>query len=233
MRRAVLAVALALAACYHNAPAPRTTPIEDPKSPDQPIEQHEQVGRLYSAEEALADVLSGPLTYVGTGEWFGLFRVYSCVYRNERVFVVNMYCTKTNEMKAFGLVVLSPTRGRAYLYGEAEKPISTVRRPDYFTMKMDAEPVVVDEKLPPLSMAFSFADLRKWDEARYNHYLPGCFAGIENKRPQAGCMKDLDELKDSWPAAQKPFLDNPPAAWYQLISDMRARAKTEGKNFAK
>jgi hypothetical protein len=144
-----------------------------------------------------------------------------------------MYCTKTSEMKAFGLVVLSPKRGRAYLYSEAVRPISTVRRPDYVTMKIDAEPALVDDRLPALSLTLSFAQLRKWDETRYNRYPPGCFAGIENKRPQAGCTKELDELATSWPAAQKPFLDNPPAEWYRLISDMRARAKTEGKNFAK
>src|SRR6184192_2805128 len=112
MRRAALTL-LVLTACYRSKPPPRMTPIELPL-PVPPAEKTE--APLYTLDAAFADVTSGPLTYVGTGEWHGLFHVYSCVYKNAKVFVVNIYCTRSKEKTAFGLFIYSPTRGYGYLY---------------------------------------------------------------------------------------------------------------------
>jgi hypothetical protein len=226
----VLGLVVAFAGCYRNKPAPRMTPIEHPVA-QQPAQAAPP--QLYTLEEALGDALSGPLDWVGTGEWFGMFHIYSCVYRNQRVFVVNIYCTKTKEKRAFGMVVLSPTRGRAYIYAEAEKPISEVRRAEYITLKVDGEPVHIDDKLAKLELSYTWAQLRQWDEIRYYKYVPGCFAGFENKRPQNGCMQQLDALEQSWPESNRAFIANPTPAWYALIADFRARAKRDGRDWTK
>jgi hypothetical protein len=227
--RRIAIVLVLLAACYRSKPPPRMTPIEHPTA----TKGEKATTQLYTMEEALADALSGPLQWVGTGEWFGLFHVYSCVYRNERVFVVNIYCTKTKEKRAFGMVVLSPTRGRAYIYAEAEKPISGIKRAEYITYKIDAEPAVVDEKLAKLELSYTWAQLRQWDEIRYYRYAPGCFAGFEIRRPQNGCMQQLKHFERSWPESNRELIANPTPAWYQLVSDFRARAKREGRDWTK
>jgi hypothetical protein len=229
--RLVLVLAL-LAGCYRSKPPPRMTPIESP--PSKPVLVQKTEAPLYTLEDVFADVTSTPLAYVGTGEWFGLFHVYSCVYKNAKVFVVNIYCTKTREKSAFGMVVLSRARGRAYLYAEAEsKPISPLRRADYITFRFEAEQIPVDDKLPALSLDWSYAELRKWDETRYNHYPPGCFAGIEIKRPVNGCMQQLKEFEHTWPESHAAILANPPDVYYQLVNDFRTRAKREGRDWTK
>jgi len=183
---------------------------------------------LYPLDEALADALATPLVHVGTGEWFGLFKVNSCVYRNDRVFVVNLYCGP-KEMSSFGLVVLSPTRGRVYLYAEATAPISTLVRADYFTFKGETEIAQADDELPALELGFTYAQLRVWDEQRYRHYLPGCFGGEDHHRPQGGCLAALADHAKAWAARNTPFLDAPPPAWYRIVRDLRTRARTEGR----
>jgi hypothetical protein len=230
VRRIAIAL-LVLAACYRNKPAPRMTPIEPAKPPPPVIEK--SAAPLYTLAEALADVTSGPLKHVGTGEWFGLFHVYSCVYRNDRVFVVNIYCTKTREKTAFGLVVLSPTRGRAYLYAEGHKPITELARADYITYRFEAEINVGDDRLPAVSLDLTYAQLREWDEARYKRYAPGCFAGVEINRPVNGCMQQLKEFERSWPDAHREILEDPPDVYYKLVRDFRERAKREGRDWTK
>lgn len=221
-------VLVLVAACYRTKPPPRMTPIEPPK-PVPPAEKTE--APLYTLDEVYADLTSGPLTYVGTGEWHGMFHVYSCVYKNARVFVVNIYCTKTREKTAFGLVVYSPTRGYAYLYAEGQKPITTLTRADYISYKFEAEVNLVDDRLPRVSLDMTYAQLRAWAEARYNRYPAGCFAGTENKRPGNGCMKELAQYERSWPDAHKEILANPPPIYFKLVHDFRERAKVEGRDW--
>jgi hypothetical protein len=227
-----LVAACALVACYRDATRP---PPSAP--PSAAIDQHAPLvveprrdGALYALDEALADVLSGPLEHVGTGPWFGLFRINACAYRNQRVFVVNIHCT-TKEMKAFSIVVLSPTRGRAAIYAEAERPISQLDRRDYFTFKAEAQPPP-DASLPRLSLDGSYDQLTAWDEKRYYKWIPGCFGGVEIRRPLAGCLQQLESHKRAWQERNQGFFDDPPAEWYRIVREMRARAVRDGKHAA-
>src|SRR5207245_10338099 len=120
---------------------------------------------LYSLQEALADVLAAPLTYVDTGPWFGMVHVDACLYRNDRVLVVNVYCTK-KEQTAFRIDVFSPTRGRVMFYAEAKAPISTLTRAKYLTFKAEVEPAT---NLPQVALDMTMAKLHDADEARYKN----------------------------------------------------------------
>lgn len=236
MRRIPMLVLACVCACYHDAAPPphRDTPVETTQRAPLTVQSTQpeptREGELYAMDEALADALSGPLQHIGTGAWFGLFRVNACAYRNQRVIVVNVYCT-TNEMKAFSIVVLSPTRGRAVIYAEADAPISTLKRGDYFTFKGEAN-VPPDSSLRPLSLGFGYDELTTWDEKRYNKYLPGCFGGVEIKRPQSGCLKPFEAKAATWKDRNQPFFDDPPEDWYRIVREMRERAKRDGKHIA-
>ena len=90
----------------------------EPRPPDRPtiaepapVAVAEPQNYLYDADEALRDVLSGELQHVGTGRWPGVERSRACAFRNERVLIVNVYCT-LNETPALRLEVYSPERGR-------------------------------------------------------------------------------------------------------------------------
>ena len=107
---------------------------------------------LYPLEEALKDALSSPWKHLGTGPWHGNYRAHACAYRNDRVIVVNVYCT-LKEPEAFRLDVYSPTRGWVRIYAEAKVPVSTVRRRDYFSFTAEAQPPPRPEVgLPPLTL---------------------------------------------------------------------------------
>jgi hypothetical protein len=181
---------------------------------------------VYGATEAIADAFSGPWTFVGTGEWFGLFSINACVYKNERVLIVNHYCT-SKEMSSAGVIVLSPTRGRVYLYAEGKTPISTSRRDAWATFKAEGNLPTND---PPLRLDFTWGELRAWDEARYYMNAPGCFGGVENHKPQAGCYR-LDAAVEDWGARNKDFLAEPSEDWYRLVRELRTVAKRDARPF--
>jgi hypothetical protein len=212
-------------------PRPIEQPLVVTPPPVEPPREEPKRDELYALDEALADVLSGPLRHIGTGPWFGMFRVHACAYRNERVIVINVYCTP-KEMKAFSIVVLSPTRGRAVIYAEAERPISQLTRADYFTFKAETAPPA-DSSLAPLSLGFAFKELTAWDEKRYYKWVPACYGGVEIKRPQGGCLKALEAHAPAWKARNQPFLDAPPDDWYRVIREMRARALRDGKHVSR
>lgn len=211
-------------------PPPNPTPPVTGTAPTPPAPTPPPAAKveMYALDEAIGDALAEPLTYVGTGDWFGVVRNKTCAYRNSRVIVVNVYCT-TKEMTSFSAVVLSPKKGRAYFYAEAKAPVSGVTRDKYFTFKGETSPVVVDAKLGALALDMSYPDLRAWDEKRYHHYIPGCFGGTEMGQPQSGCSKELDAHAGEWAARNGKFFDAPPPEWYRLVKELRGRAAKDGK----
>jgi hypothetical protein len=183
---------------------------------------------LYSLDEALEDALSGPWTHIGTGPWPGNHRVHACAYRNERVIVVNVYCT-IKEVKAFRVDVFSPTRGRVRIYAEAKAPISTLTRRDYFTFNAETEPAPGPRtRLPPVTLTMSFPELTSYDGRRYQSFLPSCYGGVEIGRRQGGCLRDLAPRASEWSATNRAFLREPPEQWYRIVREMRALASLHG-----
>jgi hypothetical protein len=185
---------------------------------------------LYAADEALQDVLSGPLEYVGTGRWPGIERSYACVFRNARVLVVNAYCAPT-EPPAFRIDVYSPGRGRVQLYAEANGPISIRDRALYSSFVAETEP-------PPgsaahvgaLALTMSFDELRRYEQDRYDAYLPGCYAGQQHARPIKGCLGPLASQAEPWAAKNRDFLEHASGAWYEVVRMMRELATQRGKD---
>ena len=84
-------------------------------------------------------MLSGPWEYLGTGPWHSTERTHACAFRNQRVIVVNVYCT-LEDTQAFRVEVFSPQRGMTRIYAESRGAVSAGLRPDYFTFKAESEP---------------------------------------------------------------------------------------------
>jgi hypothetical protein len=177
---------------------------------------------LYPLDEALKDALSSPWEHLGTGPWHGNYRAHACAYRNERVIVVNVYCT-LKEPNAFRIDVYSPTRGWVRIYAEAKASVSTVRRRDYFSFTAEAQPPPQPEVgLPPLTLTMSFAKLRRYDQRRYERFLPACYGGVEIHRPTGGCLGELMPRAAKWAERNRRFLEHPPDDWYHLVKELRA-----------
>lgn len=185
--------------------------------------------RLYTAEQALTDALSSPLQYVGTGQWPGVQRMYACAFRNERVLVVNAYCSIT-ETNAVRIDVYSPDKGRVRLYAEGKGRISELKRPDYFTFTAETEPAPqAGSGLPAVHLGMSFTELRSYDARRYEAYLPACYGGTELDRKREGCLGPLEPLKAEWSTHNSDFLEHANDAWYSLVHQLRNKAVQHGK----
>lgn len=232
MRAAWLVAALAAGCAGVRAPeAP--APAPEPPPPSLPLIVAPEPARdqgLYALDEAVRDALSGPWHHVGTGPWHGNHRVHACAYRNDRVILVNVYCT-IRETRAFRIDVYSPTRGRVRIYAEAKVPVSTVTRRDYFTFNAETEPPPGPEAgLRPPALTVSFPELRDYDERRYQRFLPTCYGGVEIHRPQGGCLRELAPRAGEWAARNRAFLAEPPEDWYRIVRELRALASLHGKN---
>jgi hypothetical protein len=185
-------------------------------------------GGLYAPDEALRDALSSPLEHVGTGQWHGSNRTTACAFRNQRVLIVNVYCTLT-ETQAFRIDVFSPTRGRVRIYAEAKGTVSSNMRQNYFTFMAESEPPPRPETyVPPLTLTMSFQQLQTYEERRYSAYLPACYGGVELQRPKGGCLGALQGHSSEWTTRNRSFLDYANADWYQVVRQMRALATRYG-----
>jgi hypothetical protein len=230
MRRIWVGAVLVLGCAKVTPPEapPPPTPLP-PAAPAAPVVRAPPTG-LYALDEAVADVLSGPWTFIGLGPWTGNHRVQACAYHNQRVIIVNVYCTVT-EVKAFRVDVFSPTRGRVRIYAEGKAPISSLTRKDYFTFNAESEPPPGPRAgLPPVTLSMSFDELRDYDQRRYQRFFPSCYGGVEIHRRQGGCLGRLAPHAAEWAATNRAFLQDPPQDWYRIVHDLRALAGQHGRD---
>lgn len=184
---------------------------------------------LYSAEEALRDVLSGELRYIGTGRWPGVERSRACAFRNDRVFVVNAYCSP-KEPPAFGVEVFSPERGRVRIYAEARGPVSRRDRAEYFTFLAESEPPPGPEvPIAPVLLSMSYDELSRYERQRYAAFLPGCHGGESLEQPTGGCLGPLASRAEQWAAENHSFLASPNDDWYRTLRMLRSLALRYGR----
>jgi hypothetical protein len=178
---------------------------------------------LYSPQEALSDALSGDLEYIGTGRWPGVERSRACAFHNQRVVIVNAYCT-LNETQAFRIDVYSPERGRVRIYAESHGAVSARERRDYFTFIVESSPVPASEGLPPLTLAMPYEALRSYEQQRYAAFLPSCYGGEQNERNVGGCLGSLGPRAREWVAQNSTFLERANDDWYRVIRQLRGLA---------
>jgi hypothetical protein len=227
MRRLGLVLMLLAAACGTSRrsvwPPPRTQPVETRR-----VEPAREEGGFYSAQRALRDVLSGELEYIGTGRWPGIERLRACAFRNQRVMVVNTYCSR-QEQPAFRLEVFSPDRGRVRIYAETRGAVSARQRRDYFTFMVEGSPPPsAAARIPALSLHMRYEELRSYEQQRYDAFLPSCFAGEQNQRAVGGCLGALEPRRDEWAAEHQAFLAQPNDDWYAVVRKLRHLAALYG-----
>ena len=226
MKRVTLVLMLLAAACGTSRrsvwPPPRTQPVET-RRPEPAREDG-----FYSAQRALRDVLSGELEYVGTGTWPGVERLRACAFRNQRVMVVNAYCSR-HEQPAFRVEVYSPDRGRVRIYAETRGAVSQRQRRDYFTFMVEGSPPPsAAVRIPLLTLHMRYEDLRSYEQQRYDAFLPGCFAGEQNQRAVGGCLGALAPREAEWAAEHRAFLEQPNDDWYAVVRKLRQLAERYG-----
>jgi hypothetical protein len=219
---------LLIAACRTSAPAtPLARPVQPAVVQVDPLPRPAERG-LYAPDEALRDALSGGLKHIGTGQWPGIERSRACAFRNQRVVIVNAYCTIT-ETQAFRVDVYSPERGRVRIYAEGRAPLSARMRPDYFTFMVESEPpLAADARTPAISLTMSYQELQRYEQRRYDASLPGCYGGEQRDQPVGGCLGALAASAAQWSARNRAFLDHASNDWYRIVRELRSLAVRYG-----
>ncbi|MET0389514.1 MAG: hypothetical protein ABW321_26310 [Polyangiales bacterium] len=185
--------------------------------------------QLYSAQDALDDVLSGELEHIGTGRWPGVERSRACAFRNQRVVVVNDYCT-LDETQAVRIDVYSPERGRVRIYAETYGAVSARRRKDYFTFMVESSPVPrAAARVPRFALAMPYDELRRYEQLRYEAFLPSCYGGEQNRQAVDGCMGGAwGEHARAWTAQNRQFTARASDEWYRVVQQLRVLASRYG-----
>jgi hypothetical protein len=231
MQSAGWALWLWVAGCSgSHPPQPRVQqPTREP-TPASSSQVYPPSSQLYPVDEALSDVLSRELEYVGTGRWPGIERSYACAFRNERVVVVNAYCT-LKEASAFRIDVYSPEHGRVSIYAEARGGVSMRDRASYFTFTATSAPAPGPEtRIGPVALAMSYQDLQRYEQERYAAYLPSCFGGQRHGQKEGACLGALASQSNAWAARNADFLEHASDVWYRLVRRMRELATLYGRD---
>ena len=177
-------------------------------------------------DEALKDALSSPLEYVGAAVWPGRYKIPSCVYRNDKVLVVNSYCIR-KEQHSISIAVLHPERGSAGFYAEGRNDdrITQLTRDDYTQWKFGAS-----DPFPGLSLTMSMEDLLNYEGRRGKFAKGGCVAGmvLGNDR-NASCGLKSPDVEQWWEGYYRPILKQPPPEWFTLVKELQRRVKKDRK----
>lgn len=169
----------------------------------------------YSLPDAVADAMAGPLRLVGKGAWYGLSGSLACVYRNDRVLVVDEYC-RPRELSSFGVTIVSPTRGRASIYAEGPRPVSKLERREYLIFSGRSESL---DPRRSLSLEMSVSELSQY-HAFAGRFVPFCDVSLRRDKKQGGCIKPLVALYPAYEAQNLGFIADPPASWFALVRDL-------------
>jgi hypothetical protein len=169
---------------------------------------------VYALDEAIADAMASPLVFVGKYGIPGLHRIMACTYRNDRVFVVDIYCTE-KEMTTFSVAIISPARGRVTFYAEGDQPISTLRsRADY----VDAFRADIRTPDPRVTLTSAHAQLFPAQPTQ-NADAGSCSIGVAEMR----CFGALNTRWRELRSRNQAFILAPPTAWFGLVHDLVAQ----------
>lgn len=222
--------ALGVAACGMAGGGQSRAAAAGPAQTEAPAVPGAPVGSPYALSDALADALSGPLRLVGKGAWHGLSGSLACVYRNDRVLVVDEYC-RPREMNSLGVVIVSPTRGRVALYAEGRGPVSKLERREYviFTARSES---LDPRRLPSLEMTVE--ELSQY-HAFAGRSVPFCDLSLSRTEKRGGCTNPLVALSAAYEAQNLGFITEPPATWFVFVRDLielrrRAPARMTDEN---
>ncbi|PTL82139.1 hypothetical protein [Vitiosangium sp. GDMCC 1.1324] len=182
--------------------------------------------RLYPPEEALADALASPLEHLGTGVWPGRYKIPSCAYRNDKVVVLDSFCT-LREMNPTTVWIFNPERGTVVFSARGDRGalVSKVKRDQYEQWGFSTL-----EPYPGLKLAMTFSELTSWEKRRSVFSRGSCGAALATSASTRGsCSLKTPEIERWWQGYYGPLLEDAPSEWYELVKRVRALAPRYGK----
>ncbi len=183
---------------------------------------------LYTLREAIADVMASPLAFIGTGEWTGVTPYPPCAYRNDRVIVLDNYCTTRKEISTFGIDVYSPTRGWVEIYATAKdkRPVSKTPRSQYGSFIVTSGPVPAPGKVEmELTFDMTYQEVERYEGVRAGAGIPSCWQGV-HAEPASGCNQEMPAgVGRAFRAEHEAFMKDPPELWYEFARHIIAQRR--------
>lgn len=204
------------------------------QSPQKAVKQLEEINRpasevlcaekdkeLYSPLDALKDINSGKLTFLGREIFPGSGQNYTCVYKSETAYILYNNCMgNKKESSATDLEVISFTGDIVSFFiqnKDATVAVSATLRPDYdMTWRVSVAPSeAVSDKL-------TVADLKKYKE-KNGINNGGCSIGSTFKAQDLNskpfCYGGVDN--PNWKTIGEKFWKEPTEDWYQTQKYLR------------
>lgn len=185
---------------------------------------------VVSPAEAVALVSSGQLTYHGRGLLPGSDTIGSCVYSNDKVFVIVHACRKDGkESPVTNIDIITKSGQKTNYYIEnsdqTERTIGTtsqVRRENY-----DRSWSVSYQELGPVPATYSLESMRSYLLKGQNNIGDNCqVGGMMVKDPVAKCIGAMKDRLSDWGTGATQFSIEPGEAWYSFLKTMRQKVQS-------
>lgn len=176
---------------------------------------------LLNPTEALIDINSGKLVFMGREIFPGSGQNYTCVYRSETAYILYNNCMASKkESAATDIEVISFKGDIASFYvlnGKLTTPVSTITRAEYdmsWRISVTGSPAVTDK--------LTVADLKKHKEI-HTEVSGGCSIGstfkAQDMTSKAFCFGGVKN--PTWIEAGEQFWKEPTEDWYTTLKYLR------------
>ena len=190
------------------------------------FDQTVNINNLYNIHQAMEDVFSSPLEFIGTGEWYGEHPYPSCAYKNDKILIIDNYCSR-REITTFSVTFFSPERGylKIYAYTEStKKAVSKIDRGLYDSFYVTSQPPP-SEGMTEKSLSFdmNYRALRDYNRARAKlHRYVECYEGFKVDYMR-GCTDK--RISANYVDVHESFIKAPNERWYDFVRHIVAQRK--------
>lgn len=188
---------------------------------------------ILTPQSALAEINSGNLKFVGRDLMPGSDKNRSCIYQNDKVYVIYNNCMSSrSEAPATDIEVISKANGgKMTFYLEIfrdngnKKPMSKMVRDEYKSGTFRL--TYVNTPTPPKNMNVS--QIKQYlSDSQDNRNA--CWMGSDfesaNMNTKAQCLETPSTTYNNWAPSAESFWKNPPQEWYSTQSKLRKLVET-------
>lgn len=174
--------------------------------------------KAYSPEAALAELNSGELKFVGRDLMPGSGQNRTCIYKNDKVYVLYGNCMSSKKESVMDMRIISANGESIHFYMEDFKgrPTSAMKREEYAgTWRVSYNKVDRPEQM-------NMSQIKNYVE-KIDSSTTGCWVGGEssNNSTKADCFGELKNNLADWAPSAESFWHKPTNSWYATQLKMR------------
>lgn len=167
----------------------------------------------FRAQEALSEVLSHELHYIGKGLLYGSISIDSCLFANDKVLVLHRYCTQP-EVGAGDVTVYSVERKQSLnIHAESPNNATPISQTDPSTYPSEYWYMDLLSLDPEISLDMSFDSFAKIYQKTLSSPVPMCLVSSEFTQ----CDPAMESYASVWLPSTLEFRKSPGAAWQQTL----------------